>query len=136
MACFVVGGAEAVVVSAVRHVVKKRELEQGVIDAEGNQLTEVSEKGFCLTRKLGWLASMLWGGVALLCIEHIWHGEVVLHAPFLTAMTNAADTAEMLYEMSTVGVGMCALVTCVWAAGCLVADAVAKRAGNAAVSEA
>ncbi len=136
MACFVVGGAEAVAVSVVRHVVKKHEVEQGVIDAEGNQLTEVSEKGYCLTRKLGWLASMLWGGVALLCIEHIWHGEVVLHAPFLTAMTNAADTAEMLYEMSTVGVGMCVLVTFVWAIGCLVADTVAKRAGSTAGNEA
>ncbi len=136
MACFVVGGAEAVAVSAVRHVVKKHEMEQGVVDAKGNQLTDAHEQGFCLTRKLGWLASMLWGGVALLCIEHIWHGEVVLHAPFLTAMINAADTAEMLYEMSTVGVGMCVLVTCVWALACLVADAVVKHAGATAANEA
>lgn len=136
MACFVVGGGEAIVVSAVRHAVKKREMEQGVVDAEGKQLTEVSENGYCLTRKLGWLASMLWGGAFLLCIEHIWHGEVVLHAPFLTAMTNAADTAEMLHEMATVGVGMAALVTVVWAIGCVVADAVAKHAGAAAANEA
>ncbi len=49
-------------------------------------------------------------------------GEVIFTPPFLTAMSNAEDTVEMLHEMSTVGVGMAVLVTCVWALGCLAID--------------
>ena len=70
---------------------------------------------------------MLWGGVALLAFEHIWHGEVVAWFPFLTAMSNAEDAAEMLHEMATVGVGMAVLITVVWGVMCVVADAIVKR---------
>ena len=58
---------------------------------------------------------MLWGGSALLVFEHIWHGEIVPFFPFLTGAMNGEDTAGMLQEMSTVGVGMSLLVTGVWA---------------------
>lgn len=73
---------------------------------------------------------MLWGGAILLCLEHIWHGEVVFYPPFLTAMSDAADTAVMLHEMSAVGVSMALLVTAVWVVMVLVADhaPVIKRA--------
>lgn len=128
MACFIVGGSEAVVVTGVREVVKHHEIASGVIDDKGMQLTDVATSGYSWTRKLGWLENMLWGATFLLLIEHVWHGEVVPFPPFLTAMTSPAATAEMLHEMATVGVGMAALVTLVWFVGCCVADALVKRA--------
>ncbi len=57
---------------------------------------------------------MLWGGVILLAIEHIWHGEVVPWPPFLTAMENPADIPTMLHEMATIGVSMAVIITLTW----------------------
>ena len=128
MACFLVGGGEAIVVSAVRSAVKKKELAKGIIDEDGNQLTDASVEGICWTRKIGWLMNMLWGGVILLCIEHMWHGEVVPFPPFLTAMSDPAEIPVMLGEMATVGVGMAVLVTVAWIVAVLVADAAVRRA--------
>ena len=127
MACFLVSGAEAIVVSAVRAKVKKSEMEKGVVDEHGKQLTDPAEHGFCWTRKLSWLMNMLWGGVVLLLIEHMWHGEVGPWPPFLTAMSDPTSTAEMLFEMSTVGVAMAVLVTVVWFVATFVADATVRR---------
>ena len=104
MACFLVPTAEAIVVSAVT---AKKPADEAVS-------TEKTE-GISWSRKIGWLKNMLWGGALLLLLEHMWHGEVVPWPPFLTAMANPADTAEMLHEMATVGVGMAVLVTTVWA---------------------
>ncbi len=75
---------------------------------------------------------MLWGGVVLLAFEHIWHGEVVPYFPFLTAMYDPSDTAEMLQEMATVGVGMAVLITFVWVVMCVAADALVKRSDRTA----
>ena len=136
MACFVVGGGEAIVVSAVRAAVKRSEESRGIVDKSGRQLTDPSVEGYCWTRKLTWLMNMLWGGVALLAVEHMWHGEVVPFPPFLTAMNNPEDIPEMLHEMATVGVGMAALVTVVWLVGTVVADAVARHASDTAAKEA
>lgn len=129
MACFLVGTAEAAVVTGVRSAVKKSEMEKGIVDAEGTQLTSIAENGFAMTTKLGWLQTMLWGGAGLLAVEHVWHGEVVPYAPFLTAMGNPADTAEMLTEMATAGVGMAVLVTLAWYVATLAADLLAKTRG-------
>lgn len=133
MACFLVGGAEAVAVSAIRHTVKENELKAGVINEAGEQISDATQTGICMTRKLSWLATMLWGGALLLAIEHMWHGEVVPWAPFLTAMNNPADIPGMLQEMATVGVGMAVLVTLVWAGLCAVADAKVKSASRLAL---
>lgn len=127
MACFLVSGGEAIVVSAVRAAVKKGEVERGIVDESGNQLTDPSVTGICWTRKLGWLMNMLWGGVILLAIEHMWHGEVVPFPPFLTAMNDPTEIPVMLGEMGTVGVGMAVLVTVVWLGVTIVADAAVKR---------
>ena len=40
MACFLVSGGEAIVVTAIRSVVKKNELEKGIVDENGKQLTD------------------------------------------------------------------------------------------------
>jgi len=73
-----------------------------------------------------WLNAMLWGGVAMLMIEHIAHGEVVLFPPFLTAMENPADTIVMLKEIATIGTAMMIAIFVVWAVMVLVANTVAK----------
>ena len=131
MACFLVSAAEAVVVTAVEKAEEKKELE-----AAKHQTTEAETEvaRIPLSRKLKWLANMLWGGAVLLAFEHIWHGEVVPWFPFLTAMSNSADAAEMFHEMATVGVGMAVLITIVWAGMCLAANAIAKRPAENAAS--
>jgi len=56
-----------------------------------------------------WLISMLWGGVVMLCVEHISHGEVVPYPPFLTK-----GLSEVIPEMVRVGVPMTLAVFVVW----------------------
>ncbi|MBE6466669.1 hypothetical protein [Denitrobacterium detoxificans] len=133
MACFLVGGGEAIVVTAVRAAVKKSEVEKGIVDEQGNQLTDPATHGICWTRKLSWLMNMLWGGVILLCIEHMWHGEVVPFPPFLTAMEDPTEIPVMLGEMGTVGVGMAILVTVTWLVVTFAADAAVKRSPSTVV---
>ena len=106
MACFIVPAAEAIVTTIAARAAKKKE---AVLDTQ--TLTEEKPR---FSDKLHWLSNMLWGGSALLMFEHIWHGEVVQWAPFLTAANDPAAAMEMLGEMATVGVGMAALVTAVW----------------------
>ncbi len=125
MACFIVSGAEAIVVKAVEKVEEKKELKR----IESGESAEATGK-IPLSRKLNWLSKMLCGGVILLAFEHIWHGEVVPYFPFLTAMNDPADTAEMLHEMATVGVCMAVLITAVWVCMCVVADAIVKRSAK------
>lgn len=119
MACFLVPAAEALVMTAVTYAVKKREAknsDSGVDKALSDSVAvkASSHSRIALSRKLTWLVSMLWGGVVLLAFEHLWHGELVPWFPFLTGAGSPADTASMLNEMSTVGVGMAILVTLVW----------------------
>jgi hypothetical protein len=93
MACFLVPAGEAIVTTIVQKIGKEK-----------------AEK-----IKLKWLNIMLWGGVILLTIEHIWHGEIVPWPPFLTALENPANVPVMLYEMATIGSAMCIFTTSIWA---------------------
>lgn len=122
MACFLVSAAEACVVTALEKAEEKKEQKA----LENGEAAEDSIR-IPLSRKLKWLTYMLWGGAVLLMFEHIWHGEVVPWFPFLSAMNDPADTAEMLREMATVGVCMALLTTGVWAVICRIADIVVKR---------
>lgn len=110
MACFLVPTGEAIVTTVVKKVIEHKEKK----DPAKVQLTEDSLNKVKFSEKLGWLNKMLWGGSALLCIEHIWHGEVTFIPPFLTALESAEDTSVMLQEMGTVGVSMALLITAVW----------------------
>ena len=125
MACFLVGAAEALVVTAVRKHEEKVEKER--IES-GESIIETAK--IPLSRKLKWLSNLLWGGVILLAFEHVWHGEVVPWFPFLTAMANPADAAEMFHEMATVGVTMAAIITVTWIVICKVADVIVARKGS------
>jgi len=120
MACFLVPAGEAVVVEIAK---KAAESKKESVKKESEATGHVP-----FTRKLGWLTKMLTGGAVLLAYEHIWHGEVVPFPPFLTAMNSADDTAEMLHEMSTVGVTMAIIVTTVWI-GMVIASSVLEKRG-------
>ena len=75
---------------------------------------------------IGWLNTMLWGGVLMLLIEHIAHGEIIPFPPFLTAMINPADTIVMLKEIVTIGTAMTIAIFAVWTIMVLVADRITK----------
>ena len=125
MACFLVSAAEAAVVKAVEKHEEQVEAQAAVSESAVNE-AEVEPK-IPMSRKLKWLTRLLIGGAVLLAFEHVWHGEVVPWFPFLTAMSDPADTAEMLHEMATVGVSMAVLITAVWFVMCKVADALVKK---------
>lgn len=80
-----------------------------------------------------WLNIMLWATVIALAVEHIWHGEIVPWFPFLTAMSDPADTSAMLYEMGTIGVGMVLAIFAVWAIMVFISN---RYVGNAASEKA
>lgn len=122
MACFLVSVAEAAVVKAMEKAEEKKEQHISKGEVRQEEVTHIP-----LSRKLKWLSWLLTGGAVLLAFEHIWHGEVVPWFPFLSAMGNSADTAQMLHEMATTGVCMAVLVTLVWAIMCIAADAIVKR---------
>ena len=128
MACFLVSTAEAIAVTAAAKIVKNNEMK-----AESQKLAKKAavetkqEKKLPWSKKLMLMAQLLWGGAFLLCFEHIWHGEVVPWFPFLTAMNDPGDTAEMLHEMSTIGVTMAIIVTVTWAIMMFAADRIMAR---------
>ena len=103
MACFIAPAAEAVVTTIVKKSTDKKETHNPFI------------------KRLNWLNNMLWGGSALLAFEHVWHGEIMPWAPFLTNGLSAVR------EIATTGVAMAAAVTAVWAGIVAVTNSIAKR---------
>lgn len=77
-------------------------------------LLQRASKDLAEKLKLSILNGLLWGGVVLLALEHVWHGEVVLWPPFLTAMANPANIPIMLHEMVTIGTAMSVVVVLAW----------------------
>lgn len=65
------------------------------------------------------LSLLLWGGVMALALEHVWHGEVLLYPPFLTA-----GLSEILPEMLMVGVPMTIVPIGMWASITVVTKAI------------
>ncbi len=134
MACFVVPGTEAIVATAVLVAVKHHEKKLAA-PSLGNGNAAQTEKKTPFSKKLGWLCSLLWGGVALLAFEHIWHGEVVPFPPFLTAAADPASKAEMLHEMGTSGVAMAVLVTLVWVGMVVISGVLESKSAAKTVEE-
>ena len=120
MACFIVPASEAIVTTITAKVMESKE-KNTEASTEAHEETKIH-----FSEKLGWLNKMLWGGSALLAFEHIWHGEVVPFFPFLTAVENG-ETADMLAEMGTAGVGMALLVTAVWGVMVAVSTVMEKK---------
>ena len=122
MACFTAPLVESVIVTAVTKAEKKKEMQHA-----GENTGKAGKVTIPLSRRLKWLTNMLYGGSALLAFEHVWHGEVTPWFPFLTAMSNAEDAAEMFHEIATVGVSMAALITLVWFGMCAAATSIVNR---------
>lgn len=76
---------------------------------------------------INWLNTMIWTGVVALLVEHIWHGEIVPWFPFLTAMSDPADTAVMLTEMAQIGIPMLLAIVAAWGIMVYVANRVSSR---------
>lgn len=133
MACFLAPAAEAVVMTIVKHKVQKKEelALPKTADGEVSEMSAQDDVKIPFSRKLSWLTSLLWGGSFLLLFEHIWHGEIVPWAPFLTAMSSKADAIEMLKEIATAGVTMAVLCTVVWCGMLLVAKHIENRRAKA-----
>ena len=126
MACFLVSAAAAVGVTVAQKIAAKKENKKAEVTENENK----EYKFGCETKwstRLKYLSTTLWTGSFLLAGEHILHGEVVPFPPFLTAAADPGDTAEMLREMGTVGVGMLALLVVAWGVGCFIWDLIKYR---------
>ena len=131
MACFLVPASEAVVTTVAQKIIESKEKKDNV---RGNEsVNEIPKVRF--SEKLSWLNKMLWGGSALLAFEHVWHGEVIPTAPFLTAVQNG-EVADMLAEMGTAGVGMAVLVTLIWGGMVAASHVIENRKESTAKEEA
>lgn len=128
MACFLVPGVEAIVVTATAQILARWENKPVCPVSAGSSLPTQQTKKGAFAKKLMWLSKLLFGGSVLLAFEHLWHGEIVPWFPFLTAASDAAATAEMLHEMASVGVCMAVLVTAVWGVMALAASVLEKKA--------
>lgn len=96
MACFVVPLTQAIATTIVR----RRAQKSGNTSAVAAQLPS--------------LELMLWGGSAMLIVDHIISGEVMPYFPFFSALLEEGGAFTMLREMLTVGVPMSLLVTAIW----------------------
>lgn len=130
MACFLVPTAEAIVVTVVAKAVRSKEIRSETLKTPSSGSPLETPEKLPFSRKLKWLANMLWGGAVLLAFEHVWHGELTPWFPFLTAAASPTDAAEMLREMATAGAGMAVLVTAVWACILAVTRGMEKRAAR------
>ena len=77
-------------------------------------ITTALRKRFPKNWHIQWLNTMIFGGAIGLTVEHIAHGEIVPWPPFLTAMSNPADTAVMLKELAIVGIPMTFTLIFAW----------------------
>lgn len=133
MACFLAPAAEAVVTTVLQKKLdqKEKEAEHGSVEhIENTQSIQESTKPkhkISWSRKLKWLNTMLWGGSTLLCVEHIWHGEVVPWPPFLTAMQTPSEIVPMLKEIALYGTTMAVVITGVWFGMTLIAERLAGK---------
>ena len=122
MACFTAAIPEVIAVHIIKKVVEKKEAQ--------NPRTDSGKIAW--STKLSALITMLWGGIFLLAIEHIWHGEIVPFPPFLTAMQSAEETQIMLNEILLIGGAMDIFIPAVWFLGCIFVEKF--RAKNTALN--
>lgn len=134
MACFLVPVAEAVITTVAGRVIKSKEIKTVSLQSDEQNQPDCFEK-LHFSDKLKWLSNMLWGGSALLCFEHIWHGEIVPYFPFLTAASDPEEFGAMLKEMATVGSSMALFITAVWVAMVITTTVIEKRAETAEKSK-
>jgi hypothetical protein len=134
MACFVAPATVAIVTTVVQKVVEKREKKALGLSDVGAQSVRVQSIRAEWARRLRWLNTMLWGGTALLALEHLWHGELTASPPFLTALQTPGQVGPVLREIALYGGGMVAAVFVAWGLVVAVAEyrARARRRAEAA----
>jgi len=98
MACFIVPLVQAVTTTVVRRHTKNSENKNPFI------------------QNLSKLETMLWGGSAMLIVDHVINGEVVPYYPFFSALEAEGGAFTMLSEMVNVGLPMSIAVTLIWVA--------------------
>jgi len=97
MACFVAPVTTAIVTSAMRNKLPKK-------------------------YHFEWLLFMLWGGSAMLIVDHIATGEVVAYFPFFTK-----SWSQIWPEILSIGVPMTAVTIILWATMVWVSIGLEKR---------
>ena len=90
-------------------------------------VTTIFRKKIPENLKIGWLNVMIWGGVIMLAVEHIAHGEVVLYPPFLTAMQTPSEIPVMLQEMAIIGGTMTIAIVSIWLAMVFVSQKINQK---------
>jgi hypothetical protein len=85
-------------------------------------ITTIMRKTFPKKLHIDWLNMILWGGVIMLVVEHIAHGEIVPYPPFLTA-----GMSEILPEMLAVGIPMAVFCTSTWTGIVVINEALIKE---------
>lgn len=108
MACFIVPLTQAVATTLYRRNLEKK----SSLALVGERVPQNGGKGDSLRQ----LELMLWGGSAMLIVDHIINGELMPFFPFFSALLTEGGAGVMLREMLTVGVPMSVLVTAIWAA--------------------
>ena len=81
--------------------------------------TTIFRKKIPAALKIGRLNLMIWGGIAMLVVDHIANGEIILYPPFLTAMQNPTEIPIVIQEIIVIGGTMTLAIIILWA--CLVA---------------
>lgn len=97
MCCFIVPLAQAGATTVLRHRYTKKDTKQNA-----------------WISNLPKLELMLWGGTAMLIVDHIINGEVTWSFPFFTALEQEGGAWTMLTEMMTVGVPMSIVTTLIY----------------------
>ncbi|MFA4937128.1 MAG: hypothetical protein WC575_02465 [Patescibacteria group bacterium] len=72
-------------------------------------IVTIFKKKIAAKFNIKWLQIMLWGGVAWLIPEHIYHGEIIFYPPFFTA-----GFTEIISEVIRVGIPMVMATVTVW----------------------
>jgi len=98
MSCFIVPLAQAVATTLSRKMFEKKNKNSQNV----------------WFQQLPKLELMLWGGSAMLVVDHVLSGEVTWQYPFFTALTETGGIQIMLKEMLTVGVPMSLIVSTLW----------------------
>jgi len=104
MGCFVVPLTQAIATTVYRRKQRK------AANTTAPQLPWVQQ--------LHKLELMLWGGSAMLIVDHIINGEVTWRYPFFTALEQEGGALTLLREMLTVGLPMSVVITLIYSVMC------------------
>lgn len=115
MACLIVPGSEALIVTALSIALEMNAKAKSESAKLKMATADFANAQLPLHKRLRSLSAMLWIVTALLAVEHIYNGEIVFHYPFLTAAGNPEAMSLVYNEMATEGVAYALFTTLLWA---------------------